>query len=82
MCRLQPTSSSEQTARPSLSSLTGALDCLLTPDTVNTLMTLKHSRSLWSSDMTIQEILDSNDFRDPEEESDSEEEEEDDDHDA
>ena len=47
-------------------------------------MTLKHSRSLWSSDMTIQEILNSNDFRDPEEESNSEEEEEeeDDDHDA
>ena len=33
--------------------------------------------------MTVQEILDSNDFRDPEEdESNSEEEEEDDDHDA
>ena len=37
---------------------------------------------VWPSDMTIQEILDSNDFRDPEEdESNSEEEEEDDDHD-
>jgi len=44
-------------------------------------MILKHNRSLWPSDMTIQEILDSNNFRDPEEESDSEEE-EDDDHDA
>ena len=55
----------------------------LYPDTVNMLMILKHSRSLWPSDMTIQEILDSNDFRDPEEdESNSEEEEEDDDHDA
>ena len=54
----------------------------LSPDTVNMLMILKHSRSLWSSDMTIQEILDSNDFRDPEEESNSEEEEEDDEHDA
>lgn len=54
----------------------------LSPDTVNMLMILKHNRSLWPSDMTIQEILDSNDFRDPEEESDSEEEEEDDDHDA
>ena len=54
----------------------------LSPDTVNTLMILKHSRSLWSSDMTIQEILDSNDFRDPEEESNSEEEEEDEDHDT
>ena len=54
----------------------------LYPDTVNMLMILKHSRSLWPSDMTIQEILDSNDFRDPEEdESNSEEEEEDDDHD-
>ena len=54
----------------------------LHPDTVNMLMILKHSRSLWPSDMTIQEILDSNDFRDPEEdESNSEEEEEDDDHD-
>ena len=39
------------------------------------------NRQLWSSDMTVQEILDSNDFRDPEEESNSEEEEEDDDHD-
>jgi hypothetical protein len=48
----------------------------LSPDTVNMLMILKHN-----SDMTIQEILDSNDFRDPEAESDSEEE-EDDDHDA
>jgi len=49
-------------------------------------MILKHNRSLWSSDLTIQEILDSNDFRDPEEESnsekESEKEEEDDDHDA
>ena len=54
----------------------------LHPDTVNMLMILKHSRSLWPSDMTIQEILDSNDFRDPEEdESNSEKEEEDDDHD-
>ena len=53
----------------------------LSPDTVNMLMILKHNRSLWPSDMTIQEILDSNNFRDPEEESDSEEE-EDDDHDA
>ena len=54
----------------------------LSPDAVNMLMILKHNRSLWSSDLTIQEILDSNDFRDPEEESNSEEEEEDDDHDA
>ena len=52
----------------------------LSPDTVNMLMILKHNRSLWPSDMTIQEILDSSDFRDPEAESDSEEE-EDDDHD-
>ena len=53
----------------------------LSPDTVNMLMILKHNRSLWPSDMTTQEILDSSDFRDPEAESDSEEE-EDDDHDA
>ena len=49
-------------------------------------MIFKYNRSLWPSDMTIHEILDSNDFRDPEEESNSEEEEEeeeeDDDHDA
>ena len=44
-------------------------------------MIFKYNRSLFPSDMTIHEILDSNDFRDPEEESNSEEE-EDDDHDA
>ena len=50
----------------------------LSPDTVNMLMILKHNRSLWSSETTIQEILDSDDFRDPELESDSEQEDDDD----
>ena len=53
----------------------------LSPDTVNMLMILKHNRSLWPSDTTIQEILDSDNYRDPEAESDSEQE-DDDDHDA
>ncbi len=51
----------------------------MSPDTVNMLMILKHNRSLWPSDTTIQEILDSDNFRDPERESDSEQEDDDDD---
>ena len=38
------------------------------------LMILKHNKSLWCADNSIQEILDSDDFRDPEQEPDSEEE--------
>jgi len=41
------------------------------------LMILKHNKSLWPTAESVQEILDSDDFRDPEqEEPDSEEEEE------
>jgi len=54
----------------------------MSPDTVNMLMILKHNRSLWPSDTTIQEILDSDDFRDPERESEDSEQEDDDDDDA
>jgi hypothetical protein len=50
----------------------------LSPDTVNIIMILKLNRSLWPSETTIQEILDSDDFRDPELESDSEQEDDDD----
>ena len=39
------------------------------------LMILKHNKSLWRTDNSIQEILDSDNFRDPEREPDSEEEE-------
>ena len=39
------------------------------------LMILKHNKSLWRTDNSIQEILDSDNFRDPEQEPDSEEEE-------
>ena len=50
----------------------------LHPETLQMLMILKHNKSLWPSESSIQEILDSPDFReDPElelEESDSEEE--------
>ena len=37
----------------------------LAPETLNTLMILKHNKSLWHSDASIQEILESGDFRDP-----------------
>ena len=50
----------------------------LLPETLHTLMILKHNKSLWPTAESIQEILDSDDFRDPEQEqdeSDSEEEE-------
>ena len=50
----------------------------LAPETLNTLMTLKHNKSLWPTDTVIQEILDSGEFRDPEVEPDSEEDEDDD----
>jgi len=49
----------------------------LLPETLNMLMILKHNNSFWLTAESIQEILDSDDFRDPEqeqEESDSEEE--------
>ena len=50
----------------------------LLPETLHMLMILKHNKSLWPTADSVQEILDSDDFRDPEqeqEESDSEEEE-------
>ena len=47
----------------------------LLPETQNMLMILKHNKSLWRTDNSIQEILDSDNFRDPEQEPDSEEEE-------
>jgi hypothetical protein len=48
----------------------------LAPETLNTLMILKHNKSLWPTADSVQEILDSDDFRDPEQqEPDSEEEE-------
>ena len=39
------------------------------------LMTLKHNESLWHTENSIQETLDSDNFRDPEQEPDNEEEE-------
>ena len=39
------------------------------------LMILKHNKSLWLAENSVQEILDSDSFRDPEQEPDSEEEE-------
>ena len=54
--------------------MTNLRDSLL-PETLNMLMILKHNKSLWCTDSSIQEILDSDDFRDPEQEPDSEEEE-------
>ena len=39
------------------------------PETLNVLMILKHNKSLWQNDMSIQEILDSGDFRDTDGES-------------
>ena len=42
------------------------------PESLNMLMILKH-KSLWHTDNSIQEILDSDNFRDPEQEPDSEE---------
>jgi len=47
----------------------------LLPETQNMLMILKHNKSLWRTDNSIQEILDSDNFRDPEQEPDREEEE-------
>ena len=47
----------------------------LLPETLNMIMILKHNKSLWPTDTSIQEILDSDNFRDPEQEPDSEEEE-------
>lgn len=49
----------------------------LLPQTLNMLMILKHNKSFWLTAESVQEILDSDDFREPEqEEPDSEEEEE------
>ena len=45
----------------------------MAPDTLNILMILKLNKSLWPSDSSIQEILNFDDFRDPELEADSEE---------
>ena len=42
-------------------------------DSMNMLMILKLNASLWPNESSIQEILDSDDFRDPELEADSEE---------
>ena len=50
----------------------------MAPETLNMLMTLKHNKSLWPTDTVIQEILDSDEFQDPEVEPDSEEDEDDD----
>ena len=47
----------------------------LLPETLNMLMILKHNKSLWLAENSVQEILDSDSFRDPEQEPDSEEEE-------
>ena len=48
----------------------------LLPQTLNMLMIVKHNKSFWLTAESVQEILDSDDFRDPEqEEPDSEEEE-------
>ena len=42
------------------------------PDTLKMIMTLKLNKSLWLSESSAQEILDSDDFRDPQLETDSE----------
>ena len=42
------------------------------------LMILKHNKSLWRTDNSIQEILDSDNFRDPEQEQEPDSEEEED----
>ena len=46
----------------------------LASDTLDMLMILKHNKPLWPNESSIQEILDSDDFRDPNEAVDSEEE--------
>ena len=45
----------------------------MVPETPNMLVILKLNVSLWPNESSIQEILDSDDFRDPELEADSEE---------
>ena len=45
----------------------------MAPETLNMLLILEHNASLWHNESSIQEILDSDDFRDPELEADSEE---------
>ena len=45
----------------------------MAPETLNMLMILKLNASLWPNESSIQEILDSDDFQDPELEADSEE---------
>ena len=54
--------------------MTDSRDRLL-PETLNMLMILKHNKSLWLAENSVQEILDSDSFGDPEQEPDSEEEE-------
>ena len=54
--------------------MTDRCDRLL-PETLNVLMILKHNKSPWHNENSMQEILDSDNFRDPEQELDSEEEE-------
>ena len=54
--------------------MTNLRDSLL-PETLNMLMILKHNKSLWLAENSVQEILGSDSFRDPEQEPDSEEEE-------
>ena len=61
-------------AEPSVTDRRGSL----APETLSTLMTLRHNKSLWPSETVTQEILDSDEFRDPEVEPDSEEDEDDD----
>ena len=46
------------------------------PDTLSMSMTLKLNKLLWPSESSTQEILDSDDFRDPQLEADSEEDDE------
>ena len=45
----------------------------LLPGSLYMLMILKHNKSFWPIEKCIQEILDSDDFRDPEQELDNEE---------
>ena len=54
--------------------MTNLCDSLLS-ETLNMLMILKHNKSLWLAENSVQEMLDSDSFRDPEQEPDSEEEE-------
>ena len=54
--------------------MTNLRDSLL-PETLNMIMILKHNKSLWLAENSVQEILDSDSFGDPEQEPDSEEEE-------